>query len=89
MVKNRFTLDELMQEMRSQGVRDLAAVEYAFLETNGKLSILPYTSKQPPSAEKMNIPMENIGFPRILISDGRLIHENLQKSGHDMTWLQR
>lgn len=89
MSKNRFTLDELMQEMRSQGVRDLAAVEYAFLETNGKLSILLYTSKQPPSAEEMNIPTENIGFPRILVSDGRLIHENLQKSGHDMTWLQQ
>ena len=88
MVKNRFTLDELMQEMRSQGVRDLAAVEYAFLETNGKLSILLYTSKQPPSAEEMNIPTDNIGFPRILVSDGRLIQENLQKSGHDMIWLQ-
>ena len=60
MSKNRFTLDELMQEMRSQGVRDLAEVEYAFLETNGKLSILLYTSKQPPSAEKMNIPILGI-----------------------------
>ena len=36
----------------------------------------------------MNIPTDNIGFPRILVSDGRLIQENLQKSGHDMIWLQ-
>ena len=89
MVKNRFTLDELMQEMRSQGVRDLAAVEYAFLETNGKLSILLYPSRQPPCAADLNVAAQNVGFPRILISDGRLIRENLEKSGHDMAWLRQ
>lgn len=87
MSQNRFTLDELLQELRSQGVRDIASVEYAFLETNGKLSVLQYASEMPPSANKLNIPEENCGFPRILISDGRLIRENLQKSGHEETWL--
>ena len=34
MGRNRFTLDELMQELRAIGVRDIATIEYAFLETN-------------------------------------------------------
>ena len=32
--KNRFTLDELTQELRSQGVTDLSKVEYGILETD-------------------------------------------------------
>ena len=89
MSRNRFTLDELLQELRSLGVRDIAAVEYAFLETNGKLSVLQYESESPPSAAELNVPVENCGFPRILISDGRLIRENLRKSGYEENWLMK
>lgn len=89
MAKNRFTLDELMQEMRAQGVRDLASVEYAFLETNGRLSVLPYPSKMPPSAADLKLSLPSSGFPSIIICDGRLISKNLQKSGHDMRWLHK
>lgn len=88
MSKNRFTLDELMQEMRSQGIRDIATVEYAFLETNGRLSILPFANQTPPSAADLKLELESCGFPRILICDGRLIGKNLKKSGHDKAWLQ-
>ena len=88
MGKNRFTLDELLQELRSLGVRDIATVEYAFLETNGKLSVLQYASETPPSAADLNVRAENCGFPIILISDGRLIRENLSKSGHGDEWLK-
>ena len=89
MGRNRFTLDELMQELRSLGVRDIAAVEYAFLETNGKLSVLQYASQSPPSADDLHLSVVNCGFPRILISDGRLIRENLQKSGYEEKWLMK
>ena len=89
MGKNRFTLDELLQELRAQGVRDIATIEYAFLETNGKLSILQYESETPPSAAALNVAVENGGFPRILISDGRLISENLRRSGYEETWLMK
>ena len=89
MGRNRFTLDELMQELRSLGVRDIAAVEYAFLETNGKLSVLQYSSQSPPSADDLQVSVVNCGFPRILISDGRLIRENLQKSGFEEKWLMK
>ena len=71
------------------GVRDIAAVEYAFLETNGRLSVLQYASETPPSANDLKIAVENSGFPRILISDGRLIRENLKKSGYEEKWLEK
>ena len=40
--KNRFSLDELMQELRNQGVLDISKIEYGILETDGRL-----TSRRP------------------------------------------
>ena len=88
MARNRFTLDELLSELRALGVRDIATIEYAFLETNGKLSVLQFESEMPPSASALAVSVEQSGVPRILISDGRLIRKNLRRSGHDMRWLR-
>ena len=40
--KNRVTIDELLEELRGQGYADFKSVKFAVLETNGKLSVLPY-----------------------------------------------
>ena len=37
--KNRFSLDELMQELRNQGVLDISKIEYGILETDGRLPV--------------------------------------------------
>ena len=39
MVKQRYTVDDLLFELRQKEIKSLESVEYAFLETNGKLSI--------------------------------------------------
>ena len=44
--KNRFTLDELMEELRGKGISSIADVKYAILENSGQLSILPWTRQQ-------------------------------------------
>ena len=52
MRRNRFTLDELMQELRSQGVTDIRTIEYAVLETDGKLSLLRSPAASPVTASR-------------------------------------
>ena len=47
MKKNRFTTDELMEELRNQGYLDIGSVEYAVLETDGRLSVIPYPAEAP------------------------------------------
>ena len=42
MVKQRYSLDDLLISLRQKEIRDLSMVEYAFLESNGKLSIFKY-----------------------------------------------
>ena len=47
MRRNRFTIDELMEELRMAGITDLSQVKYAVLETTGRISVLPYAEARP------------------------------------------
>lgn len=87
--KNRFTLDELMQELRAQGTTDISKVETAILETDGRLTVLLYPSEKPPTAELLQLDVPDTGCPLILISDGRVLGENLARSGKDRGWLDK
>lgn len=89
MVKNRFTVDELMEELRMKGVSDISTVKYAILETNGQLSVLPYANQLPVTAEQMNITPEDVGLPLIIINDGRIIDHNLKTRGFNGAWLEK
>ena len=40
LTQNRISINEILTEMRIQGIGDISEVEYAFLEQNGKISLL-------------------------------------------------
>lgn len=87
---NRLTLDELLGELRSQGITDISDVKYAILETGGQLSVLPRTKEQPLTPQQLSLAVEDDVFlPTVIINDGRLLRENLQQTGHDSQWLQQ
>lgn len=90
MAKNRFTLDELFEQLRSQGYTDLKAIKYAVLETSGQLSILPYTRETAitPLVAGMNV-VDQVTLPILVINDGHLMRDNLIASGHDAKWLDQ
>ena len=89
MLKNRFTLDELMQELRAQGVSDLNSVAYGILETNGKLSLLLSPADSPVTAGQLQVQTQDTGYPSIVISDGRVLDANLRHLGYDRLWLNK
>ena len=67
----RISVDDLAEDLRQAGYFRLQDVAWAILETNGKLSVLPYAGTQPPSREDMKIPSPDPGLPITLISDGK------------------
>ena len=90
MARNRFTVDELLEQLRSQGYTDLSAVKYAILETSGQVSILPYTKDSPITPQVMNLSVQDdVTLPVLLINDGRIMSDNLSASGYDQTWLDK
>ena len=85
---NRFTVDELMQELRNQGIVDISQVEYAILETDGQLNVIPFPAEKPPSARQLGVTVDDGGFPAIVVNDGRVLENVLTGTGHDRAWLQ-
>lgn len=87
--KNRFTIDELMEELRTKGYTDLSSICYAILETNGQLSILPNAEEKPLTAAQFGLQPQESGLPVVLISDGRLLEHNLAGRGYEQEWLRK
>ena len=89
MKQNRFTIDELYEELRQQSITDITKVEKAILETNGVLNVILRPAEQPASCKQLGIRCPAECSPIILIIEGRILEENLRKSGKDLKWLNR
>lgn len=89
MRKNRFTIDELAEELRMQGILDISKIQYAVLETNGQLNTVLFPAEQPLTPAQMGIDVPLSGYTTIIINDGRVIDRNLEISGHNRSWLKK
>lgn len=67
MIRQRYTLDDLLLSLRQKEIKDISEVEYAFLEANGKLSVFKYA----PFKIKGSYPMP-------LVVDGTLQKDTLK-----------
>lgn len=82
--KQQINIDELMEEIRLAGYFDLSEIQYAILENNGQLSILP--SKSTESTSESNIePL----IPKILVMDGQINKNSLTSLGKDEEWIKK
>ena len=80
MQRLRISLDELISEVRQAGVGSLKDVDYAILEQNGKLSILPFEANKPITPAILGKKVEEAGIMHALIVDGKIAKEELEKS---------
>lgn len=76
MVKQRYSLDDLLLSLRQKEIRDIEQVEYAFLEPNGKLSVFKYNFFKIKSA-----------YPMPLIIDGNIQTKALDYIHKTKAWL--
>lgn len=88
MRKNRFTPDELMQELRISGINDIEQIQYAVLETNGNLSIILRQCEQPVTPSVLGIELKDEGYSHIIVNNGRVLDNNLKLLGRDRNWLK-
>ena len=90
MRRNRFTINELLEQLRIQGVSGVQDVKYAILENSGQLSVLPRASCQPPTAAQLKVPVgDDVTLPVILINDGQVLRSALTLCGRDDVWLRQ
>lgn len=89
MKKVRMTVDELIEELRLKGVLDISSVKYAILETSGEVSVLLQTADQPATPRQLDVAVAETELPVVVVSDGRVLSENLKSLGYDEIWLAR
>jgi uncharacterized membrane protein YcaP (DUF421 family) len=79
--KNRFSVDDLIENLRQSGALSIDEVETAILETNGRLSVFLKKSKSPPVAADLNVTVSPQPIPYTVISDGRMLGMNMDRIG--------
>ena len=89
MRKNRITPDELAEALRDEGIMDLRDVQYAVLETSGRVNVIPAPQARPVTAGQMGLDEPDPGWPVIVVSGGRVLSDNLRYLGRDENWLMK
>lgn len=85
--KNRYSLTDLLEELRIKNVPNISEVEFAVLETNGQLSVFPKSQNRPTIPKDFMLKTQYEGLPLTMIMDGVLNQKNLQQSNKDLNWL--
>ena len=83
----RFAVNELVSEVRLKGYPDIAMIDYAILESNGKLSVIPKPEYQNPTLAQLNIAYENSGIAHPVIINGELNMQSIAEAGKTSEWV--
>lgn len=79
--KERISIDEIFEQLRIQGYFNINDVQYAILETDGNLSVVPSTSYE----DNQFKDFKHLPIP--LIIDGKIINDSLKSIKKDKKWI--
>lgn len=83
----RYNIDELMGQLRECNYPNITDVEFAILETTGKLSVIPKAEKRPATPYDLGLSPPREGLPVNLIVDGVVDDEIMKELNKDRSWL--
>ncbi len=85
----RYTLSDVLEQLRDKGVFDLKQVGFAVVETNGKVSVLLKPEFLAVTPRDLKLTVQSSGLSTELVYDGVLIEENLKRANVDQLWLEK
>ncbi len=89
LLKAKMDVDELLSVCRISGYYDLEEVHTVYLETNGKISVLPMAANRPATPQDLNLqPTQTLPLANVII-DGKILPDNLKSTGKNETWVQK
>ncbi len=89
MKKAKLDLSEFMVLCRQEGYFNLCDIQTAIFEYNGRLTILPVSTKRPVNPEDMKLTPQPEHISTEVIMDGRILDENLKRMKLDKAWLNK
>ncbi|TMU88050.1 DUF421 domain-containing protein [Bacillus sp. BHET2] len=85
--KEKYSVDELLEQLRKKDVFRVSDVEFASLDTNGDLSVLLKKEKRPIIHEDVFNSSQKSTPPQAVITDGKIDHKALTEVGFPLAWL--
>ncbi|WP_297419862.1 DUF421 domain-containing protein [Clostridium sp.] len=88
--RQQLNIDELLEELRLSNYFNLDEIQYAILENDGQISVLPKdynSSKQSNSNSGNNSQNSEPKLPKVLISDGKINRNSLTSMDKDEEWI--
>lgn len=85
--KSKIDVNDLLTEARSQGYFKLEDIEYAIMETNGKISFMLANKNTPITKKDMLDKINKESLVANVIIDSKLLDKNLKEMNKDKKWL--
>lgn len=79
--------EDLLRELRSKNVFNLADVEFAIMESTGDINVLMKSNKRSLTPNDLEIEICQEKAPQTVILDGNIINESLSNLGLNQGWL--
>ncbi|UNC92685.1 YetF domain-containing protein [Candidatus Contubernalis alkaliaceticus] len=86
--KLRYNINDLLRQLREKDVFNISDVEFAILETSGKISVVLKSQSRPVIPKDLNLRPSYEGLSHPLIIDGNVNTDNLKKVKLDSQWLK-
>jgi len=86
--REMYTLNDLLEQLRIHNIQSISDVEFAILETNGQLSVIPKSQKRPVTPEALQVSTNYEGISLDIIIDGKVNEKALREANLDDKWLK-
>jgi len=85
----KLDVNELLEQCRGNGYFDLNEIEYAIMEANGKVSIMPKSEYKPLTPKDMNQKVKKAGLCANIIIDGKYMKNNIENMHKNTAWVEK
>ncbi|RKQ37313.1 DUF421 domain-containing protein [Oceanobacillus halophilus] len=86
--KEGYSTDDLLEKLRERDIFLASDVEFAVLEPNGSVNVLPKRENRPLTAKDLGIPLAPQKEPQTIIMDGKVMNESLSNLNLNLKWLE-
>lgn len=85
----RLSNEDLFTQLRQQDVFNIEDIQYCIVETNGSISVLKKPEKRQPSAENLNIEIQDKKIQAVVINDGEILDNSLDLCQKDENYIYK
>lgn len=87
--KSKLDINEFLEQCRINGYFNPKDLQTVIMESNGHLSFLPKSDYRPANPQDFGISTQEENPPIVVVSDGKILSDNLKMAGKNEIWLRK